>query len=244
MTKALDIILKDVDYSRVATSYDLPVKQGCVGWWFLGGSVARSVINLADGFPDAVAVGETLIDVENYFLNLEANSHFLKTQAYLGAAWTLVVVCRTDDDLSDGSHQPTYLTTFGHDSGGGIYNSSSALNTVMISYQAGPVGDNQSVAGSGVEDWRMMIASATHLEQTIADMTAGTANTEPQSPLGGSLIPSAYPVSIGGTGTPSSHGGTCQVAMAAIYNRALTEDERDSIYERVKAYFAPRGIAI
>ena len=239
--KGLDIVLKDVSYERRALSYDLPVKTGCVGWWYLGGSLERSAVNLADGYPDATIIGAPTVSAA--YLTLKSSNHYLRTQLRLGAAWTLGVVARTDDTLAAGANQPILIGTSGESAGGNIYHTSNAANTAMNSFQSDGA-ETQTVAGTpgAANVWKMIIASADAAAQTIANMSAGAANTEPQDPVGGPLIPSTLTVGIGSGGQNNSFGGTSQIAWACIYNRVLSSGERTAIYDRVKAYLARRGI--
>lgn len=236
--KGLDIVLKDVSYSRRALAYDLPVKAGCVGWWFLGGDIDQSAVNLAEGYPDATVIGSPAIN--DYYLGLKSKNNILRTEALLGSAWTLIVVGRNTDTLVDAEHQPVLIGTSGESGGGNIFHNATTTTVAMNSYPGGV--SNTLTLASTPGNWKMAAAVADADNQTLYNLTLGTSDTEANS---GALTPSTTKVGIGGGGNMlNSQQGTSDIAMAAIYNRVLAEAELETIYDRLKPYYAPRSISI
>lgn len=243
MTKGLDIVLKDVSYQRRALGYDVPVKSGCLGWWFLGGDLDYSAINLADGMPDAVVVGAPV--VSPHYLSFQSKVNFLRTSQYLPSRWSMIAAFRCLDTGANAATRPVIIGTSDGSNGGGSLYVSNTNSIAMVSYQASDGNEITTQTPVAIATWKMMIACADENGQTLYNMTAGTSVSEDQNPPGEALVPSISPVGIGSGGSAASvYGGSCDVAMAALYDRVPSEPERTAIYDRVKAYLGRRGITV
>jgi hypothetical protein len=96
-----------------------------------------------------------------------------------------------------------------------------------------------------VGEWRAIVGRSRESDKTLSvfNKTAG---------LSGSTVMTQMPdlgaakMRIGGTAVANggSFANSVEIAAAAIYSRALSDDEISKVYSFLKGYYARRGIAI
>lgn len=247
------------DFSAHSAGYLPPVATGLLGWWFLGGSVAETQQDRA-GIANAVLAGSPTVNNGYVSFGGYAAGQWLETAVMETDDITLLTVARSADTFVDGTHKPMFLGNYGSDSGSG-----GALIGASIYIDGGtpPAGTLRFATGqnnsgtytahtsttfstTNVTTWNFYAGKAAQAggagSKKLINSTTDQSNAAvPTYPRRSNTV---RPFRIG-AGHNSSFGGICDVAFAALYNRVLSDEEIETIYQAVKTRLAAKhSIAI
>ena len=245
------ITISGVDFSANSVGYVAPVASGLVGWFFLGGSVAETQQDRA-GIANAVLAGSPTINNGYVSFGGVSSGEYLTTAVAETAECTVLAVAKSTEAAHTGSDLPMFVSNFGPSGVGfSLYISAGTAPAGTVRIGAGQDDNgtpqtqiNTNVVVAAATSWNFYAAK---LESTSADNTAqlnarklfnkttsqtGTTSNYPR-------IVGANPLRIG-AGYNSGFSGSCDVAFAAFYNRALTDAEIETIYQAVKLRLAAK----
>lgn len=251
----------DVSFEANAVAFIPPVSENLEYWGLFGGSVEKTVRNLAPGKGPSETVGLPVLSPN--FATL-TNANHLKTKAFDSAGISIVLVVRFIEDggnsalASTGGQSKRKGGVLGLTSGiqfvrnaGGMtptgsddiratrYMFSGADNAATASLQAGrPVLESQWAALSMVHD------PVTHTV-TVTNLTTGqsASNVAVAPNLTEDVSIAQILIGSQGVGVPGYVGPT-DIAAAAIYSAALNAGDLALVYDRLKKTMALRGISI
>jgi len=243
------------DFSANAIGFIPPVASGLVGWFQMGGTLSQSLRNLAPGGDDASAVGSPTVSAS--YISCDGLVDYLTTGIDETAGLTLIAVGRATGDVLTPETRPAFIGNYG---AGGVNRGVMLYATASVGPDAAALNSAGAYLDAGVD--------AQYLAplQTEVDLTAfrfmsasfepgGNQRTATRTPGTGEVIERVLdrstltrmvrdaPIWIGGTPGNNSH-GPCDVAFAAIYSRAITAAEENTLYTDIKARMAARGITI
>lgn len=216
-----------------------PVSSGLLGWWWLGGDQASTEKDHAYIGNGTLAGSVTLHDGYASFAGYSAGQ-WLQTEVAETNDLTLMCVARTSDTLASAAYRPMMMGWFGGDPGYAsqgngsclYYGSTSGLPQGFLRGTVGHVtagtvslDDTAPQTVPDVTAWRFLAVSFddTSNVKLVSDLTAAASATNTIS-----TARSPHTVNrlrIGG-GFNASFSGACDVAWAAVYNRALTAEEK------------------
>ncbi len=241
------------DFSANSVGFIAPVADGLVGWWYLGGTEAETKRDRA-GIANATLGGSPTINAGYASFGGYSSGQWLQTAVTETAAFTMLCVARSTEAAHSGTDLPMFVSNYGSDAGNGGASIGASLYVASGTVPAGVVrlggGENSNGTIQGHISANISVAAATswnfyagRLESTSSDITqalnarkvydkttaqTGTATSRPRVPH------SVNKMRIGAC-FYSGFSGSCDVAFAAFYSRALTDDEIETIYQAVKA---------
>lgn len=244
------------DFSANSVGFIAPVADGLVGWWYLGGTEAETKRDRA-GIADATLGGSPTISPGYVSFGGYSAGQWLQTQVAETAAFTMLCVARSTEAAHSGTDKPMFVSNYGQDAGnGGVVNGASVYidgGTVpagTLRLGAGQnangtvqaqVNTNFSVAGSTSWNFYAGRLASTSADNTQAlnarhlfGKTSGQSHTTSNYPR----VPHSVNKMRIGSCFNSGFSGSCDVAFAAFYSRALADAEIETIYQAVKARMA------
>lgn len=229
---------KYLPYDREVGDFLLPVTDGLMGQWFLGGSEEFSVKNRwsRGGYGDGEVYGSPTFAAYYGSFKSGTNGMFLSFPDPVEG--TFYIVVRNTDNLSDSSHRPGFLGTSPGSVGANVfYNSTSPASNIYTT-------DGNFTSIRSVTDitvWMMLAMKYDGTSLKLFNLTAG--NAAAGTSTTGTRTPALKNLAIGSwVGTSST--GTFDMAYCGIFNRYTTTDEDTAIYTRLKAMMADRSITI
>ncbi len=216
-----------------------PVAANLLGWWWLGGDKASTEKDHAY-LGNAVLAGSPAFHDGYVSFSGFSAGHWLQTEVAETNDLTVMCVARTSDTLAAAANRPMFMSWFGGDPGYAsqangsclYYGSASGLPQGFLRGTVGHVTTGtvtmDDAAFQTVPDvtaWRFLAVSFddTSNVKLVSDLTAAASATNTVS-----TTRSPHTVNrlrIGG-GFNTSFSGSCDVAWAAVYNRALTAEEK------------------
>ncbi len=247
------IIIKDADFSADATSYIAPVPAGLQYLNFFGGNQKNLTRNLAPGKAAGVLVGAPGVAANS--ANFSYLERLIKTGVSQTNDVTLIAVATPPTEIANIWRH--LISNFGRDNatGGVKFGISLAfkLDSPDVRGTLGllpvtPPGTSTSSGNTaaitlGAPLCSVVRADAATRTVTVSNKTTGqtraatyAATLKPE--LNGEFyIGSAVDLR-------SDSVGDFGISFAAIYNRALTDEEITKIYTSLKSFYASRGVAI
>ncbi len=257
---AIGFIDKYSDLSGKTDFIIPPVSRGILGWGYLGGSMQRSLQNLARGNPGLNVVGAPTLH-DNY-ASFVGSNHYFQTAIFQRMQHTIFCVARSLDTFVDNSHKPMIFSSFnGQNTSAPAYATQGLSLYVENSGYPPPVGKLTGIVGAydpnapgpatatTVQIERDMsqfsIMSLTQSASTIQvrDWTLGYTAINP-IPAGRVIAPSNRAFAIGSPANPISYTGTVDIAGWAIYEGVLNELEHSLVVAKFRSYYAKRGMAV
>lgn len=240
------------DFSGLGLGMLLPVTTGLQGWWFPGTDAPKSIANKLSGGAAAAVVGTPVFSAG--FATFTSLTNYLQTSIVPAASRTYLAVARKPVGVTwDGTNatKGVLLGNFGTSAGSLLYTQTNpatgAANIADASYWSvgGTPTLRNTYAASAGSDFSTFALYAGVLDDTAKsrthyDLTRGTSTTAAET--GNSVIPGTNTVRIGSG--YSNYAGQVDLAFAAVYSRALSKPEIDSIYAFVKSYLSRRSISI
>ncbi|MFJ4115893.1 hypothetical protein ACIPV9_10880 [Pseudomonas psychrophila] len=251
----------NVSFEANAIAFIPPVAENLEYWGLFGGSVEKTIRNLAPGKGAGETIGVPVINQS--FVTL-SNANYLKTKALDSAGLSIVLVARFTEDGSNSALASTggqgnrksgalgltsgiqfvrnagaVALTGSDDIRATRYMFSGADNGATVSLQASrPVLAGQWAALS------MVHSPATHTV-TVTNLTTGQSVSTVAAAPNLTEDVSVAQILIGsqGLGIPGYVGST-DMAAAAIYSAALNASSLALVYDRLKKTMALRGINI
>lgn len=244
------------DFSANSVGFIAPVADGLVGWWYLGGTEAETKRDRA-GIANATLGGSPTINAGYASFGGYSAGQWLQTAVTETAAFTMLCVARSTEAAHSGTDLPMFVSNYGNDAGNGgtpigasIYISAGTVPAGTLRLGGGQnangtvlgqINTTFSVAASTSWNFyagRLASTSANNTQQLNArhlfGKTSGQSHTTNNYPR---VVHSVNKMRIG-AGFHSGFSGSCDVAFAALYSRALTDDEVETIYQAVKARMA------
>lgn len=241
-------------FSANPVGFSPPITAGLKGWWYLGGTSAKTTRNLAFN-GDAALVGSPTIEEGYVSFAGFSGGQWMQTTLAETENDTLLVVARSAAAFSSGSTRPHPIGNTGPDAGfsGTEHGSAILVYETVGAPSAGVRGVQSHDGGAGtpvshltgqitvtdLTDFKFLAksfndTSNTKLTRNVTD-SQSTSNTN----TGARILHTTNTHRIGGSYT-STYGGPCDVAFAAIYDTALTSDQMGEIYEFVARYLSDK----
>lgn len=240
------------NFSANAVAFAPPVLDGLAGWWYLGGTLAQTQRDRA-GIADGVLIGAPTINSGYVSFGGYSAGDWLQTSVEETEAFTMLTVGRSTEAAHSGTDLPMFVSNYGADAGSGgalrgasIYVDSGTVPAGVVR-MGGYVDDNGTVSSNILTAFTVAAATswnfyAGRIEATSSDNTQqlnarklfGKTSGQTDSENAYPHVPSVSNLMRIGAGYSGSHTGSCDVAFAACYSRALTDDEIETIYQAVK----------
>lgn len=250
------IRITGADFSANSVGFIAPISSGLLGWWYLGGSVAETQQDRA-GIANATLSGSPTIGNGYVSFGGFSSGQYLTTAIEEVEEMTALVVARSTEAAHSGTDLPMFVSNFaGSGVGFSIYISDGTVPAGTVRIGAGQDNNGtlqpQITTNISVTDASVWNFYAARLADTSSDNTQAlnerklfnktTAQTNSTN---------NYPRVVGanvmriGAGYTSSFTGSCDVAFAAFYDRALSDAEVETVYQSVKDRLAGKhSIAI
>ena len=250
------LTIKNADFSANAIGFAPPVASGLLGWFFLGGGSAAAVQKDFAFLSNGVITGAPTFGAGFTTFAGGASGQAMLTNIAETNDLTAFVVGRTSDTLAGAAHQPVLLTN---------YTSNGSANVGMTMQVAGP--DSGGAPGATVAGYSWVNNAGSPslvpaqldvpgfnafkcLAYTVSTAagSAVMANLTNGTSISGAFSLARFPNAVvkyrigssvaGGT-------GSCDIAFVAVYNRALSTVEQQTVYAFVKNYLnAKYGITV
>lgn len=256
----LSIVVKGADFSKGAVGYIPPVPEGLQYLNIFGDSTIGQGRNLAVGKPAAEVIGSPVVGANS--VTLTPLTSFIQTQAADSESMTLMVIARSPVPRGNTMFISNYSSARKSASG------TTLATSLMMRPQSAPSAE-QSYEEMGAAEWDGSSAASSNFRsasllrpiggiQAMVGRREGVAaakfrkydnKTSKQSasstPIPGTIFDLGQPYRIG-CGYANYGSGLVgpEVFFAAIWDRALTDAEVETMYQAVKAYYAGRGIVI
>ena len=234
---------KHLAYDRDVGDFLLPVTDGLMGQWFIGGDEAFAVKNrwARGGYGDGTAYGAPVYSA--YHASFVSGTSGIILPFSDPVEGSIFAVIRNTDTLEDSDHLPNFIgTSPSSGSGANIYSYTNGIRANAY-YAGGQYQRDDSLATSpaGINGWHAFCWKFGSSSVTLHNLTEDQSNTA--SPALGARAPSTQMLAIGARpGTSTT--GTFDMAYAGVFNRQLSSDEDVAIYNKLKLMMADRGIAI
>lgn len=229
---------KNIAYDREVGDFLLPVTEGLMGQWFIGGSEEFTEKNRwsRGGYGDGQLYGSPTLS--SYYGSFKGGTKgmYLSFPDPTQGSWYIVV--RNTDTLGVTANQPLFLGTSPGSVGANMaYNSTSPNANVYTS-------DGNFTSTRSVTDntaWMLLCFKYDNSSLKLFNLTAGnaatgTATTGTRAPASKNMAISAYP--------STSSTGTFDMAYCGIFNRYTSTDEDAAILAKLRVMMADRGITI
>lgn len=258
---ALDVITSPfvaTSSGAIGSDFVIPVTSGLLGWWFLGDTVADTQHDYA-GIADAVLTGSPVLTQGFVTFAGYAAGQWLQTSVTETAAFSIVVVARSSASFATSATRPMFVSNYGTDAGnGGV-----ALGAgILVSGGTAPAGGvilhggqnnngtkqtqtNTTFTTTNVAGWNFYAGrlesvdsntAATNNPRKLYNETAAQTATTNNYPR----VPHSSNTMRIGAAYNSTFGGPSDIAMVALYSRALSDGNVDDIYDAVAARLLDR----
>ncbi|HHQ6551490.1 TPA: hypothetical protein ACSTJZ_001339 [Serratia fonticola] len=254
------IVNSEADYSDVGfimPPFSMPNIE-LQGWGYLGGTLEKSLRNLARGMPNLNVIGTPVVH-DNY-ISLTGTEAYLQTSIFQSHTNTLFCIARSSDLFDPEAHQPMLISTFN-----GQNTDAPAFATQGLSVYIGksgypsPVG--KLIGGVGTYNpaapaaasfltasiegnqsgFSLISLTVTENSLSIKDWTHGVVVTNPFV-AGRVVAPSNRAFAIGGPSNPISYKGMVDIAAWVVFKGALTDSQASMVVARLRNRYAPLGI--
>ncbi|BEM40732.1 hypothetical protein SME10J_44590 [Serratia marcescens] len=238
-----------------------PVFPGLLAWAYLGGSIEKSIRNLAFGQPGFTAVGNP--EVHPNFLRFKGGSDFLRTSVFQRRNHTIFCVVRSNDTFVDPAHTPMFIGTFSGQNVELPAKVSHGFSLFIVKNDPGaPMGKMTAQAGvfnpnapdttlplsvnivKDVSVFSLISLTCSDTHVSVRDWTTGQTAINP-FPTG--FIPglSNRAFAVGGPALETQNlQGTNDVAAFTIYEGVMTEGQQALTAARFRAFCDGVGIPL
>jgi hypothetical protein len=236
------ITLANGDFSA-SSDYSLPVADGAQYFNFFNGGIENLSRNLVGiGAPRASIIGAPAVNTG--YASLVNQVNYIDTPVLDQEFFTYLAVVRVNSNAIIAHIVSTYAGGSGLDRGDGIFFTPGPARTLQSTVTLNNSGTQmtvQSSAGANLANiWSFVVQRVSATQQTLNCLTTASVDADPiTSPI---AIIAGRKVRLGSSYQVAASG--CDMAFAAIYNRALDDAELSLIYTRVKATVALTGIVI
>lgn len=251
--KGLKVTVADTSFDAQMHSMEIVPGQpdiavGCQGLFlFRGGDLATgkrlSRRNLIAGKGDGAFFGDPTFSAN--YATLTTSSIIMQLPFTTTTAFTLMTIARTSATLS-GADVPIFFGTgYGGNGGASMLAKDSDEYTFRTGYISGSTGGATFAAPeiyASPSVWRLVFYYGDNGGTGGWNPADTTRSPSYQAASAGSTrLLTDFPLSFGGNpGTSSS--GTFDIAAGASWARRLSQPEMQAVFDRFKAYYAPRGI--
>lgn len=242
----LRLTVPGADFEDRAIGFTPAVPDGLKGLFFLNGSIEKAARNLVVGRSPASVAGAPVVGAG--VVRMRSSVDFLQTDIPETAAMTVIAVAACPDTMADDLHRPMYVSNFGSpytgsvpSFGAGLYVSAANRIVMAGSRFSNAEGTGATSASSGPLEQAPVTLSFL-CGRTSNDRTEMNNLTQALSAAGNHVYP-RHPA-LGamriGSGYSASFQGLSDIGFVAIYDRFITNTERDAIYAQIKSYFSRR----
>lgn len=244
-----DFVVTGADYRANAAAFDMPAADNCLFWAFFGGSVGKSIRNLAAGRSDGSVLGKfTEEHIEAGYLKMKAGARGIRTADIDTAEGTVLVVARNTDTLAGNSTKPCFFSSGGSGTSGGNRMTAEGSTSLNLSIGTSLVGGGgNSIAVDSVNNWKMYAATYGEIvagtDNVLYDLTGGVSGGSNHA-SGAVRVLGTIPLQFGSNISGSTLAGTADIAFGAHFNRKLTADELAACRSKVGAVLSGFGISI
>lgn len=240
------VIERNANAEAYARRSIAPVTDGLVWWGVINGDQEKVSRNLATGQQVSVVGSPTIASTSGRF---DAPGQYVASSVAETASMTFCFAAKAVSDPVNIGAAPViagnytaspyggammWFTT----AAGGAPLPAAALRFTVVT---GTTANQCSLQVSNASDWHFyigVISSGQVAIYNMTDRTVATLSTFGARALGASRIRV-------GSNVSTSFGGIVDLAGGAIYNRALSESEREAVYTYWSAvYLASKGIAV
>ncbi|EOV0602778.1 hypothetical protein ACK6VP_02985 [Klebsiella pneumoniae] len=246
------VIANNLDLSGQAMGYILPVSANAEYFNYFNNANALAR-NLVSGKPAAVKNGSPVFNGQS--ISVTGNANFINTLVTQTDEMTIITVGEPTAVSGNFVHWSTYGEAITNGGSGmtsqGYVRQSTATNnpTVSLSYSADAWATRSQLAygvASGANTVKLRaiasVFSQSALSSRLRDLT--NAQAQPQPFPAGSIIGKSGPIFLGSHAVAGVENSAGNLYAAAIYSRALTDTEINTVYASMKAYFASKGITV
>lgn len=217
-------------------------RDGLVGFFVLGGSLAQSIINWAPDYGDASVIGSPV--VSDNWISFDSGVSVLALPFRDFEAMTMMAVARSTDTNADGPTRPLFVGTSGASAqGASLYVSDEGQVAIQARVLSGGVTSMYEITarnGDDINDWMAISGKVDETNQTMTILTEADANTETHAASTTRIVSTTTNMHIGGS-TASANGGTFDMGMCLIWRRKLSAPEEAEAYAFMQAYYAVNG---
>lgn len=238
-----------------------PVQEGLLGWGHLGGSIEKSLRNLARYQPAFTVIGNP--EVHGNYLRFKGGQDFLRTSIFQRRNHTLFCIARSNDTFATDEHKPMFMGTFSgqnveapgfvsHGLSLFVNNNDPGAPMGKLTAQAGvfnPAAPSTSTPLSvnvvkDMSKFSIMSVTCSNTTITVKDWITGIMAT---NPFPAATIPAlsnrAFAVGSPANETQSLKGYN-DVAAFVIYEGVLTEVQQSLTTARLHSYCNNMGIPL
>jgi len=229
-------------YDRNVGDFLLPVTDGLMGQWFLGGSEEFSVKNRwsRGGYGEGVPYGSPVYAA--YFGSFISGISGIILPFNDPVECSIFTVIRNTDTLVSTDHQPNFIGTSPGGRGANIYSYADGIRAnTYYADGASARSDSLVTSPAGINGWHAFCWKFGSDSQTLNNLTEGQTGTT--APSLGARLTGLNTLAIGARpGTSTT--GTFDMAYVGIFDRRISSDEDAAIYDKLKQMMAARGILI
>ncbi|HGE8310528.1 TPA: hypothetical protein ACGD7G_001048 [Serratia marcescens] len=238
-----------------------PVQDGLLAWGHLGGSIDKSLINLARYQPAFTVVGTP--EVHSNYLRFKGGRDFLRTSVFQRRNHTLFCIARSDDTFATDEHKPMFIGTFSGQNVEAPNFVSHGLSLFVNNNDPGaPMGKLTAQAGvfnpaapatskplsvnvvKDMSKFSIMSVTCTNTSITVKDWITGIMATNP-FPAGTIPALSNRAFAVGGPANETqSLKGYNDMAAFIIYEGVLTEVQQSLVAGRLRSFCANTAIPL
>ena len=248
LTMSTIIVPQNIDAETDSAKLYLPVTDG-LQYIMLGtDSVKKATHNFAPRKRDGQGIGAVSI-VDNV-AKFVSQSAYLQTDVAETADFTAIFVVKTDDTLAASATRAVVFGTFESlpkngettKTYGSIVYFNSATQISLIAGRGTTVANTLNgnvVLTTNPKQYQLYVARVDATTNMIKNITAATINTKNDATVRMTTIANYR---IGSS--YAAFNGHCQLPFVALYNRALTDVEVDSVAKTVRRIMLKKGITI
>jgi len=248
----------DDDFESEAVEYIPPVEDGLLYWGFPNGSLANFSKNFAPDGAQVAVVGSPVVDNKGAIVD---GSNYINTGLTQGRAFTWIVV---GHPVTDGAEVGMFMSNYsggrpnglgGVSFGASLYCGFNDENPGVFEVRAS-VARFTGVSGSGsglnyVSLPSLDITKPAFLAMTFDEsdkivkaynLATGASGERP--PIADQVDRAVTPIYIGATPNTTWVNNPRRIYFAAMYNRRLSPEELQLIYQCVKPYLATHGVVV
>lgn len=242
----LRLTVPGADFEDRAIGFTPAVPDGLQGLFFLNGSIEKAARNLVVGRSPASVAGAPVVGAG--VVRMRSSVDFLQTDIPETAAMTVIAVAACPDTMADDLHRPMYVSNFGSQPtgstpsfGAGLY--VSAVNRVqMAATRFNNAEGTGSTSGSSGSTAQNPATLSFLCGRTRNDRTGMSNLTQALSTASDYTYPrylSRGTMRIGSSYSPAFQ-GLSDIGFVAVYDRFISDAERDAMYAQIKSYFSRR----
>lgn len=239
----LRITVPRVDFESRAIGWTPAVPEGLQGLFFLNGTLEKAARNLVVGRASAAVIGSPVVGAGT--VRMKGLANFLQTDIPEPTAFTILTVGACPDTMADDAHRGVFVSNFGSPPSGTpsaygismhVQTATRVVQTATRFTDAGSTTTTSGSNGSTVQNPANLsfMCGRARDDRTEMNNLTQALNTAANYPYprylsqGALRIGSAY----------STFQGLSDIGFVAIYDRFITDAERDAMYAQVKAYFS------